>query len=72
MFSSLVNVSLFQIYQKVRAGVREMGLLLGFATLTAVGAKIKLEIGVVPITFQTLFVILSGAFWVQEKVLFLS
>lgn len=38
-----------------------------FAVLTGIGSKIKIEIGLVPITFQTLFVLLSGAFLGAKK-----
>lgn len=40
--------------------VKDSLLILIFATLTGFGAKIKLEIGPVPITLQTFFVLLSG------------
>jgi len=41
--------------------VRDIVLVLSFSIITAVCAKLKVEIGVVPITMQTLAVLLSGA-----------
>lgn len=40
---------------------RDIGLVLSFSIITAVCAKLKVEIGVVPITMQTFAVLLSGA-----------
>jgi biotin transporter BioY len=40
--------------------VKDIVLVLGFALLTGVSAKIKMEIGAVPITMQTLTVLLSA------------
>jgi biotin transporter BioY len=41
--------------------LKNIVLVLGFAVLTGISAKIKIEIGPVPITMQTLIVLLSGA-----------
>jgi len=41
--------------------VRDIVLVLSFSIITAVCAKLKVEIGVIPITMQTLAVLLSGA-----------
>jgi len=38
-----------------------------FAFLTALGAKIKIEIGLIPFTFQTFFVLASGVFLGAKK-----
>lgn len=46
---------------KVLAAARNVILVLSFTLLTAVSAKLKIEIGIVPITMQTLAVLLSGA-----------
>ncbi|NLY84989.1 MAG: biotin transporter BioY, partial [Tissierellia bacterium] len=40
--------------------IREMTLVAMFAALTSIGAFISIPIGEVPITLQTLFVLLSG------------
>jgi len=40
---------------------RDIVLVLSFSIITAVCAKLKVEIGVIPITMQTLAVLLSGA-----------
>jgi len=45
---------------KAHVIVRDVVLVVSFALLTAVCAKIKLQIGIVPITMQTFAVILSG------------
>lgn len=46
---------------------RDMILVALFATLTTVGAYISIPIGVVPFTFQTLFVMLSGLLLGSKK-----
>lgn len=46
---------------KVLEVLREIVLVLSFSLLTALSAKLKIEIGAVPITMQTLAVLLSGA-----------
>lgn len=40
---------------------RDFALIFGFAILTGISAKLKIEIGPVPVTMQTLAVLLSGA-----------
>lgn len=40
---------------------KQAALILGFAFLTGVSASLKIEIGMVPITLQTMVVLLSGA-----------
>ncbi|MEO0088607.1 MAG: biotin transporter BioY [candidate division WOR-3 bacterium] len=44
----------------VKEEIKEIVLILFFSLLTAISSKIKIEIGVVPITFQTFAVFLSG------------
>lgn len=44
----------------MKIGVKEMALVSMFTALTAVGAFISIPMGPVPITLQTLFVLLSG------------
>ncbi|MBU4299241.1 biotin transporter BioY [Patescibacteria group bacterium] len=46
---------------KSLAKTRDIVLILSFGIITAICAKLKVEIGVVPITMQTLAVLLSGA-----------
>lgn len=46
--------------------VKEMSLVSMFTALTAVGAFITIPIGPVPITLQSLFVLLSGMLIVQN------
>ena len=53
--------SIFLPKTKTVAAIRNIILVFGFALATAVCAKIKLEIGTVPITMQTFAVLLSGA-----------
>lgn len=47
--------------------IKDLALVLLFAFLTALSSELKLEIGVVPITMQTLFVLLSGAILGKKK-----
>jgi biotin transporter BioY len=58
---TLVDVVLPRIENKTWALVRDILLVLSFTLLTAVSAKLKIEIGPVPITGQTFAVLLSGA-----------
>ncbi|MGB9598579.1 MAG: biotin transporter BioY [Minisyncoccales bacterium] len=51
---------IFLSEKKIFSLTKEALLLFSFAFLTALGAKIKIEIGPVPFTFQTFFVLLSG------------
>lgn len=53
-------ISKVLLINKVNERLRELVLIFTFAFLTAIGSKIKIEIGIVPITFQTFFVFLSG------------
>lgn len=46
---------------KSLAIIRDIALILSFAFLTGISAKLKVEIGIVPITMQTFAVLLSGA-----------
>jgi len=46
---------------------RDIFLILGFAILTGISAGLKLEIGLIPITAQTLIVLLSGALLGSKK-----
>jgi biotin transport system substrate-specific component len=53
-------VSKVLVLNKVNEKVKDLILIIAFAFLTAIGSKIKIEIGIIPITFQTFFVFLSG------------
>jgi len=58
---TLIDVILPRIENKSLALVKDVALVLSFAVITGVCAKLKIEIGIVPITFQTFAVLLSGA-----------
>lgn len=58
---ALIEVFLPKIENKILAKVKDTVLIFSFALLTGVFAKIKVEIGPVPITMQTLAVLLSGS-----------
>jgi len=47
--------------------IKEISIIFSFALLTGIGAKIKIEIGPVPITMQTVPVLLSGALLGSKK-----
>lgn len=53
--------AILPIERKSLVLVRDIILVLSFAILTGICAKIKIEIGTVPITMQTFAVLLSGA-----------
>lgn len=58
---TLIEAVIPKIENKVLQVLREIVLVLSFGLLTALSAKLKLEIGAVPLTMQTLAVLLSGA-----------
>lgn len=58
---TLIDEILPQIENKTLILVKDIVLVLSFSLLTAVCAKLKIEIGPVPITMQTFAVLLSGA-----------
>lgn len=58
---TLIEAIIPKIENKVLGALREIVLVLSFSLLTALSAKLKLEIGAVPLTMQTLAVLLSGA-----------
>jgi len=53
--------------EKIFLLTKEILFVFSFAFLTALGAKIKIEIGIVPFTFQTFFVLASGLFLGTKK-----
>jgi biotin transporter BioY len=58
---TLIDVVFPKIESKNLALVKDILLVLSFAILTGICAKLKIEIGVVPITLQTFAVLISGA-----------
>jgi biotin transporter BioY len=58
---TLIDAILPKIESKPLLLVRDIILILCFTLLTAISAKLKIEIGTVPITGQTFAVLLSGA-----------
>ncbi len=58
---TLIDVFLPRTSTKTQAIIKDIVLILSFSIATAVCAKLKVEIGAVPITMQTLIVLLSGA-----------
>lgn len=58
---TLIDIIIPRIENKTLALVKDIALVLSFAVLTGIAAKLKIEIGPVPITIQTLAVLLSGA-----------
>lgn len=59
---TLIDFILPKLEGKVLILIKDLLLVLGFTILTALCAKIKIEIGPVPITGQTFAVLLSGVF----------
>jgi biotin transporter BioY len=59
--SALIDAILPKAENKSLVLLKDILLVLGFTLLTAISAKIKIEIGPVPITGQTFAVLLSGA-----------
>jgi biotin transporter BioY len=57
----LREVALPSFENRILVVVKDIVLILGFAILTAAAANIKVEIGQVPITMQTMIVLLTGA-----------
>lgn len=58
---TLIDFLIPKTKKKILVFLGNFLLILGFAFLTGISAKIKVEIGIVPITMQTLSVLLSGA-----------
>lgn len=64
---TLIDAIIPKIESKTLTFIKDIFLILGFAVLTGVCAKLKFEIGTVPITSQTFAVILSGALLGSRK-----
>ncbi|KPJ57526.1 hypothetical protein AMJ49_00135 [Parcubacteria bacterium DG_74_2] len=58
---TLIDILIPRIENKVLILIKDVVLVLSFTILTGICAKLKIEIGVIPITFQTFAVLLSGA-----------
>ena len=58
---NIIDLSLPKIANKVLVTAKDIFLILSFAVLTGISSKLIVEIGPVPITMQTLAVLLSGA-----------
>jgi len=59
---ALIDLILPLSGNKILVFAKDLFLVLSFAVLTGLSAQLKIEIGVVPITGQTLMVLLSGVF----------
>lgn len=64
---TLIDAVLPEINSKSLALLKNSLLVLSFSLLTALSAQIKVEIGPVPLTMQTFFVLLSGALLGSKK-----
>ena len=64
---TLIDAVLPRPESKILILVKDISLILSFAILTGISAKLKFEIGVVPITMQTFTVLLSGALLGSKK-----
>lgn len=64
---TLIEAVLPKDDNKVLALTRDIILVLAFALLTGIAAKLKIEIGPVPITMQTFTVLLAGALLGSKK-----
>jgi biotin transporter BioY len=58
---TLIEAIIPRVENKILVLVKDIALILSFAALTGIGAKLKIEIGIVPITGQSFAVLLSGA-----------
>lgn len=58
---TLVDLIIPRIENRILTLIKEIVLVLSFAILTGIFAKLKIEIGPVPMTMQTFAVLLSGA-----------
>lgn len=67
---NLIDIVLPRIENKFLALIKDFILVLSFTTLTAVSAKLKIEIGPIPITMQTFSVLLSGALLGSKRAFF--
>jgi len=64
---TLIDLLIPETENKTLIILKDIALVLSFATLTGISAKLKIEIGPVPITMQTFAVLLSGALLGSKK-----
>ena len=64
---TLIEAILPRVENKVLEITKDVVLVLSFAILTGISTKLKIEIGLIPITFQTFAVLLSGALLGSKK-----
>jgi biotin transporter BioY len=64
---TLIEAVLPRVENKILEITKDVVLVLSFAILTGISAKLKIEIEPVPITFQTFAVLLSGALLGSKK-----
>ncbi len=58
---TLIDTIIPKIENKTLALIKEITLILSFALVTGISSKLKVEIGVIPITMQSFIVLLAGA-----------
>jgi len=58
---TLIDIIIPRVQNKSLVLIKDIVLILNFAFLTGLTAQLKIEIGLVPITMQTLMVLLAGA-----------
>ena len=64
---NIIDLALPKIESEVLAVAKDIFLVLGFSALTGISSKLMVEIGPVPITLQTLVVLLSVAFLGKKR-----
>lgn len=64
---NLIDIVFFETENKALFLAKNIFLVLSFAGITGICAQLKIEIGAVPVTFQTLAVLLSGALLGAKK-----
>lgn len=64
---NIIDLALPKIENKVLVTAKDIFLILSFSVLTGISSKLMVEIGPVPITMQTLVVLLSGALLGKKK-----
>lgn len=64
---TLIDVIIPRLENKTLALIKDIALVLSFAIFTGIAAKLKIEIGMVPITMQTLTVLLAGVLFGSKR-----
>jgi len=67
---TLIDALLPKIENKILVFLKDIVLVLGFTLLTAIFAKVKVEVGPVPITGQTFIVLLAGVLLGSKRAAF--